>query len=69
LADEIADVLDVIDEIKKLKKISTQDIRQAQKKNFLHKGGFQKKLYLFWSSDDGYKTNEKRRDRHGKTIT
>jgi len=65
LADEIADVIDVIEEIKKLKKISTKDIAKAQKKNFLRKGGFKKRLYLYWSSDDGYKTNEKRRDRRG----
>lgn len=63
LISEIADVLDVIDEIKSIKQITQKQIDAAQKKNFERKGGFKKRLWLRWSSDDGYKTNEKRYDR------
>jgi len=55
--EEIADVLDVIDEILKFKKITPRQIADQKKKNLEKKGGFGKRLYLIWSSDDGYKTN------------
>lgn len=57
IVEEIADVLDVIDEILKLKKISPKQIADQKKKNLEKKGGFEKRLFLVWSSDDGYKTN------------
>ena len=57
---ELADVLDVIDEIKRLKEITDDELHAAQQKNFVKKGGFDKQLFLVWSSDDDYKTNEKR---------
>ena len=57
---ELADVIDVIDEMKRIEKIKDSQIRMAQKENFLKKGGFKKKIYLIWSSDTGYKTNERR---------
>ena len=60
LISELADVLDVIEEIKRLKKITNKEIKDAQKVNFKIKGGFQKKLFLFWSSDTGYKSNERK---------
>lgn len=60
LISEIADVLDVINEIKKVKKITSKQILRTQEENNKRKGGFKKHIYLFWSSDDGYKTNEKR---------
>lgn len=66
LIDEIADVVDVLDEIQRIHHISPSDLREAQQRNYKKKGGFKKRLYLYWSSDDGYKTNEKRRDRKGK---
>ena len=59
LIKEIADVLDVIEEIKKAKKISTREITAAQKEAQKLKGGFKKRLFLVWSSDDEYKTNER----------
>lgn len=58
---ELADIMDVIDETKKLKNISDNDIKKAQTENAKNKGGFNKKIFLFWSEDKGYKTNEKRR--------
>lgn len=60
LASELADVIDVIEEIKRLKKITNKHIKDAQKLSFKIKGGFKKKLFLFWSSDTGYKSNERR---------
>ena len=60
LIGELADVLDVIEEIKKIKKIKNKQIENAQKLNFKVKGGFKNKLFLFWSSDTGYKSNERK---------
>ncbi|HEY4526214.1 MAG TPA: nucleoside triphosphate pyrophosphohydrolase [Candidatus Paceibacterota bacterium] len=60
LISELADVLVVIEEVKKLKRISGRQIFQALKTNYARKGGFRKKLFLDWSSDTGYKTNERR---------
>ncbi len=60
LVHEICDVLAVIDEIKKVKKISTRELNAARKENMRNKGGFAKRLWLVWSSDTGYKTNEKK---------
>ena len=59
LISEIADVLDVIDEVKKVKKIATSQIKKAQQKNNQKKGGFKKRIYLNWTTDSGYRTNEK----------
>lgn len=60
ITEELADVLDVIEEIKELKGITAEAIEKAQKANRDTKGGFMKRLFLIWSSDDGYKTNEKK---------
>lgn len=57
---ELADVQDVLDEVKKFKKISAIQIKNAQKENYQTKGGFKKKIYLVWSADDGYKSNERK---------
>ncbi len=59
LIEEIADVQDVIDEIKKFKHITEEEVSAAQAVALKKKGGFSKRLFLLWSSDDGYKTNEK----------
>jgi len=61
LIEELADVQDVIDEIKKTKKITDAELFAAQEANKEKKGGFKKRLFLLWSEDDGYQTNEKRR--------
>ena len=60
LIGELADVLEVINEIKRYKKITDRDIKQAMDANMNRKGGFKKKLYLVWSEDTGYRTNEKK---------
>jgi predicted house-cleaning noncanonical NTP pyrophosphatase (MazG superfamily) len=60
LISELADVLDVIQEIKRLKGIKSSQVKKAQKEGKKKKGGFKKKLFLIWSSDTGYKTNERK---------
>ena len=60
LIDELADVVEVISEIKKFKKITEKQIKAARKTNMDKKGGFKKKLYLVWSEDTGYRTNERK---------
>jgi predicted house-cleaning noncanonical NTP pyrophosphatase (MazG superfamily) len=60
LTSEIADILAVIREIQKVKRIPDKYIEKALQENFTRKGGFEKKLFLVWSSDTGYKTNERR---------
>ena len=57
---EMGDILDVIDEIKKVFKISEKELTESRKKEFKRKGGFDRKLFLSWSEDTGYKTNEKK---------
>lgn len=57
---ELADVLDVAAEIQKVFKISSAALRAAQKENAVRKGGFKKRVYLEWSEDNGYKTNERK---------
>lgn len=60
IAKELADIQAVIDEIKKLKGITDEDVENAMHANFIKKGGFEKKLFLVWSEDTGYKTNERK---------
>ena len=62
----MADILDVIEEIKGVKNIMTGEIKRQQKVNFRKKGGFKEKLYLHWTTDSGYRTNEIRRKRKYK---
>ena len=59
IIEEITDVLDVVDEILKLKKITPKEIAAQKQQNLEKKGGFEKRLYLVWSSDADYQTNEK----------
>lgn len=58
LASELADILAVIDEIRKVEDISDEELAMAIATNHQKKGGFEKRLFLEWSSDDGYKSNE-----------
>ena len=55
---ELADVIDVTEEIMKVKGISNQEIKKQQQENKKLKGGYKKRLFLYWSSDTGYRTNE-----------
>lgn len=60
IVSEVGDTLDVIDMIKKVFKISNTEIVSSRKKEFNKKGGFEKRLFLVWSEDTGYKTNERK---------
>lgn len=53
---ELADLEDVLAEIKKLKAITDEELEIVKKQAFDKKGGFTKRLFLAWSSDDGYKS-------------
>lgn len=56
--DELADLDIVIDEIKRIQNISPEEITLVKQKNIEKKGGFDKKLFLHWSEDKEYKSNE-----------
>lgn len=60
ISKEIADVIAVINEIKAEFNISDKEIKNELKKAHKRKGGFKKKLYLYWSDNTGYRTNEKK---------
>lgn len=60
IVEELGDVLDVIDEIKRIMKIKASELAATRKKAFIRKGSFKKRIYLVWSSDTGYKTNERK---------
>lgn len=60
LIEELADVLDTAEEIRKHWKIKPSCLREKQKDNAHKKGGFKKRIYLAWSEDTGYRTNEKK---------
>lgn len=61
LISELADVIDVIEELQRLKRISAHELKTAQRANQQRKGGFKKRLFLTWSSDDGYISNESKK--------
>jgi len=56
--DEYADLMAVLDELTSLKEFSEADIRIAIEDNIKKKGGFKKRIFLNWSEDSGYKSNE-----------
>jgi predicted house-cleaning noncanonical NTP pyrophosphatase (MazG superfamily) len=60
IIEELADVLDVAEEIRRHWKIKPSCLKKKQKENALNKGGFKKRIYLVWSEDTGYRTNERK---------
>ncbi|KND47174.1 MAG: hypothetical protein AB199_01940 [Parcubacteria bacterium C7867-004] len=58
LIDELADVIAVLDELQKAEGITDEELADAIAENLETKGGFEKRIFLEWSSDDGYTTNE-----------
>jgi predicted house-cleaning noncanonical NTP pyrophosphatase (MazG superfamily) len=58
LVGELADILVVIGEIIKVKKIDKAELDEVVAENVERKGGFHKRIFLVWSSDTGYRTNE-----------
>lgn len=59
LIDELADVMTVIETIKVIKGITELELADALERHAKRKGRFEKKLFLVWSSDSSYLTNEK----------
>jgi predicted house-cleaning noncanonical NTP pyrophosphatase (MazG superfamily) len=59
IIEELADVLDAVEEVRRIKKIKPSCVKKAQKENVIKKGGFRERIFLVWSEDTGYKTNEK----------
>ncbi len=59
LTEELADLVDVVEEIRKLNKITPKALLDQREENQKKEGGFKKRLFLLWTSDDGYKTKEK----------
>ncbi len=59
---EFDDLLYVIDEIKRFKNITDQELAEIRRVNFEKKGGFDNRIYLHWTSNDGYQTNEKKQE-------
>ncbi len=60
LTSELADVQEVLATIRRYKKIKPSCVRDELKKNMKRKGGFQKRLFLVWAEDNGYRTNERK---------
>lgn len=58
LLGEYADLMAVLDALMSHLEFSEADIKTAITENLEKKGGFEKRLFLHWSDDDGYKSNE-----------
>lgn len=56
--DELADLHIVIDEVRVMHNITDQEVEATKQKNLEKKGGFNKRLFLHWSDDNEYKSNE-----------
>ena len=67
IIDELGDLLDVVDELRTTLKIKASEITASRKAAFIKKGGFKKKLFLVWSEDTGYKSNERKYKTNSKT--
>lgn len=59
LIDELADIVTVIETIKTLKGITDLELADALERHARRRGRLEKKLFLVWSSDGTYQTNEK----------
>lgn len=58
LLEELADVHIVLMEIRKLNNVGAAEFNTALTENIILKGGYDKHVFLHWSSDDGYRSNE-----------
>ncbi len=59
LIDELADIVTVLEYIKARRTITELEIADALERHVHKRGRFEKKLFLVWSSDSEYVTNEK----------
>jgi predicted house-cleaning noncanonical NTP pyrophosphatase (MazG superfamily) len=55
---EYADLMAVLDALTRLMEFSEADIRTAIAENVEKKGGFKERIFLHWSEDSGYQSNE-----------
>lgn len=55
---ELADLMLTIEAVKKEFDISDEELGSAVKKSLEEKGGYDDRLYLTWSSDTEYRSNE-----------
>lgn len=55
---EYADLIIVLDTLTHLMEFSEADIKMALTENIMKKGGFKERLFLHWSSDANYHSNE-----------
>ena len=58
LLKELADLLITIDEVKKEYSISDEEVQGAVEASIEDKGGYEDRLYLAWSSDTEYSSND-----------
>lgn len=58
LLDEYADLMVALDTLMDLMEISEADIRTAIEENITRKGSYKRQLYLHWSEDGEYHSNE-----------
>jgi len=56
--DEYADLMVVLKTLTSLRGFSLDDTEEAIDKNMKKKGRFDKRYFLHWSADSGYKSNE-----------
>lgn len=63
---ELGDTLDVLGAIQQTYRITKQELAASRKKAMAKKGGFKKKVFLFWSSDTGYKSKSKSKSHKAK---
>lgn len=59
LIGEIADLMITIDAVKKEFGITDQEVSAAVDRSLAQKGAYDERLYLSWSSDTEYSSNEK----------
>lgn len=56
--DEYADLMVVLDTLTAQLELSEAEVSLALKENLERKGGYQERLFLNWSDDSGYESNE-----------
>jgi predicted house-cleaning noncanonical NTP pyrophosphatase (MazG superfamily) len=52
-------ICDHAENLKRANNVTAEEMAHAVEQNLARKGGFEKRLFLVWSSDDGYRTNER----------
>lgn len=58
MVEEMADLLITLEALKKEFAVSEEELQKAVEKSTAEKGGYEARLYLSWSSDTDYASNE-----------